>query len=101
MDSLELLNIPQLLESHICYLVVHHILCVVRLVTYRSSTSMAALCLAVLAGLSRIEDPYANFHNIFEGSSSSLNSLATGLVENKLRLHRRQNAFNVLGEVRG
>ena len=68
--------------------------------TYRSSPSMAALGLAVLAGLTKVKNPYANFHNIFEGSSSSLNSLSMGLVKTNYAYIGWQNAFNVLGEVR-
>jgi hypothetical protein len=42
---------------------------------------MVSIGIAVLVGMTRIEDPYANFHNIFEGSTSNLHSLALGLVK--------------------
>jgi len=36
--------------------------------------------LAVLAGFTRIKDPYANFKDPFAGSTSSANSLVTAFV---------------------
>lgn len=99
--TLRIVNILSFLKVLSAILSVNRIPHVVHLITYQSSTSMAALGLAVLAGLTRIEDPYANFHNIFEGSSSSLNSLAMGLVKTNYAYIGWQNAFNVLGEVRG
>jgi len=62
---------------------------------------MVSIGIAVLVGMTRIEDPYANFHNIFEGSTSNLHSLAIGLVKTNFSFVGWQNAFNVLGEVRG
>lgn len=66
----------------------------------RHCHSMVAVGIAVLIGITRIEDPYANFHNIFEGSTSNLNSLAVALVKTNFAFVGWQNAFNVLGEVR-
>lgn len=62
---------------------------------------MVAVGFTVLIGATKIKDPYANFHNIFEGSSSNLNSLATGLVKTNYAFVGYHNAFNVLGEVKG
>lgn len=62
---------------------------------------MVASGAAVLAGITKVEDPYANFHNIFEGSSSSVSSLATALVKTNYAFIGWQNSFNVLGEVKG
>ncbi|KAF7969905.1 hypothetical protein HWV62_25573 [Athelia sp. TMB] len=62
---------------------------------------MVGLGAAVLAGLTRVEDPYANFHNIFEGSNSNLNSLTTAFVKINYTFVGWHNAFNVLGEVKG
>ncbi|TFK40387.1 amino acid transporter [Crucibulum laeve] len=56
---------------------------------------------AVLAGWTRIEDPYSNFRNPFEGSSSNPNALATAFVKANHAFIGYHNAFNVLGEVKG
>ncbi|KDR76254.1 hypothetical protein GALMADRAFT_139979 [Galerina marginata CBS 339.88] len=56
---------------------------------------------AVLTGLTRVEHPYANFRNPFEGSSSNANALATAFVKSNHAFIGWHNAFNVLGEVRG
>uniref|UniRef100_A0A8H8CKT5 Amino acid transporter n=1 Tax=Psilocybe cubensis TaxID=181762 RepID=A0A8H8CKT5_PSICU len=61
---------------------------------------IVATGLAVLLGLTRIEDPYANFHNLFEGTSWNPNSLATAFVKSNHAFVGYNNAFNVLGEVR-
>lgn len=63
--------------------------------------SVAAVGLAVLAGFTRIKDPYANFHDVFQGSSTSINSLAMGLVKANYAYSGWHNAFNLLGEVKG
>lgn len=62
---------------------------------------MAAVGLAVLAGMTRVEDPYANFHDIFEGSTSNFHSLAIGVVKANYAYSGWQNAFYVMGEVKG
>ncbi|KAF4613529.1 hypothetical protein D9613_007808 [Agrocybe pediades] len=62
---------------------------------------MSATGIAVLAGYTRVEDPYANFHRPFEGTSWSLNGLATAFVKANHAFIGWSNAFNVLGEVRG
>ncbi|KAJ3512671.1 hypothetical protein NLJ89_g3390 [Agrocybe chaxingu] len=56
--------------------------------------------LAVLSGLTRIKDPWANFHNLFEGSSGNPNALATAFVKTNHAFVGWHNAFNVLAEVR-
>ncbi|KAF8149907.1 amino acid transporter [Crassisporium funariophilum] len=56
---------------------------------------------AVLAGLTKIQDPYANFNNLFEGSSWNPNALATAFVKSNHAFIGYHNAFNVLGEVKG
>ncbi|KAF9003971.1 amino acid transporter [Cyathus striatus] len=57
--------------------------------------------LAVLSGLTHIKDPFSNFRNPFEGSSSSPNALATAMVKANHAFIGWHNAFNVLGEVKG
>ncbi|EGN99227.1 hypothetical protein SERLA73DRAFT_182118 [Serpula lacrymans var. lacrymans S7.3] len=54
----------------------------------------------VLVGATRIKDPLANFHNIFEGSTSNVNSLATALVKTNFSYFGWHNAFNVLNEIK-
>lgn len=66
-----------------------------------SLSSVVAVGFAVLAGLTRIEEPYANFHDIFQGSSDNLNSLAMGLVKANYGYSGWHNAFNLVGEVKG
>ncbi|KAG6909062.1 hypothetical protein DXG01_002215 [Tephrocybe rancida] len=56
---------------------------------------------AVLLGLTHIKDPYANFHNLFEGSSTSPNALATALVKANHAFNGWHNAYSVLGEIKG
>ncbi|KAF7964352.1 hypothetical protein HWV62_9671, partial [Athelia sp. TMB] len=56
--------------------------------------------IAVLAGLTKVQDPYANFHNIFEGSTTNLNSLATAFVKINYSFVGWHNAFNLIGEVK-
>ncbi|KAG6862551.1 hypothetical protein C0995_000099 [Termitomyces sp. Mi166 len=62
---------------------------------------MVVTGVAVLLGLTRIKDPYANFHNLFEGTTTSPNAFATALVKANYAFHGWQNAYNVLGEVKG
>ncbi|TFY70469.1 hypothetical protein EVG20_g2536 [Dentipellis fragilis] len=57
--------------------------------------------LAVLAGLTRITDPFANFDNLWKGGSSNPNALATALVKTNFAFVGWANAFNVLSEVKG
>ncbi|KAA1467530.1 amino acid transporter [Dentipellis sp. KUC8613] len=57
--------------------------------------------LAVLAGLTRITDPYANFDNLWKGGSGNPNALATALVKTNFAFVGWANAFNVLSEVKG
>lgn len=56
---------------------------------------------AVLCGFTRVPNPYANFHSIFEGSTTNLNSLATAFVKINYSYIGWHNSFNVLGEVGG
>ncbi|KAF8968156.1 amino acid transporter [Flammula alnicola] len=55
---------------------------------------------AVLTGITPVKDPYANFQNIFEGSSFNPNALATAFVKSNHAFIGWANAFNVLGEVK-
>lgn len=61
---------------------------------------MVGLGIAVLAGITRVEDPYANFRGIFNGSNSNSNSLATAFVKINYTFVGWHNAFNVIGEVK-
>ncbi|KAF8905102.1 amino acid transporter [Gymnopilus junonius] len=62
---------------------------------------IVATGMAVLTGLTRIENPWANFHEPFEGTSWNANALATAFVKSNHAFVGYHNAFNVLGEVRG
>ncbi|KAI9461594.1 amino acid permease-domain-containing protein [Lactarius psammicola] len=62
---------------------------------------VAVTGVAVLAGFTRVSDPFANFHNVWQGSSTNPNSLATALVKTNFAYTGWSNAFNVLGEVKG
>ncbi|KZP23797.1 amino acid transporter [Athelia psychrophila] len=66
-----------------------------------SASFMVVAGVAVLAGVTRVQDPYANFHNIWAGSTTNLNSLATAFVKINYSFVGWHNAFNLLGEVRG
>jgi hypothetical protein len=44
------------------------------------SSSMVITGVAVLLGTTHIKDPYANFHDLFNGSTSNPNAIATSLV---------------------
>ncbi|RDB26314.1 High-affinity methionine permease [Hypsizygus marmoreus] len=61
---------------------------------------MVVTGVAVLSGLTHIKDPYANFHDLFEGSTSNPNALATALVKVNHAFIGYHNAFNVLGEIK-
>jgi amino acid transporter len=63
--------------------------------------SMAVTGVVVLAGFTRISDPFTNFHNIWHGSATNPNALATALVKTNFAYVGWSNAFNVLGEVKG
>ncbi|KAI0064764.1 amino acid transporter [Artomyces pyxidatus] len=62
---------------------------------------VAGAGIAVLTGLTRIVDPFANFADPWHGSSGNPNALATALVKTNFAFVGWANAFNVLGEVRG
>ncbi|KZV89003.1 amino acid transporter [Exidia glandulosa HHB12029] len=62
---------------------------------------MVAVGIAVLAGRTPVQDPYANFHNMFEGSTMNPSSLATALVKINYSFVGWGTAYNVLSEVRG
>ncbi|KZP17590.1 amino acid transporter [Athelia psychrophila] len=66
-----------------------------------SSIFMVLTGAAVLCGFTRVPNPYANFHGIFEGSTTNLNSLATAFVKINYSYVGWHNSFNVLGEVGG
>ncbi|KAF9533817.1 amino acid transporter [Crepidotus variabilis] len=55
---------------------------------------------AVLSGLTPVKDPYSNFDNLFEGTSTNLNELTLGFVKVIYSFVGWHNAFNVLGEVK-
>ena len=63
--------------------------------------SVAFTGVAVLAGFTRISEPFTNFHNIWQGGTSNPNALATALVKTNFTYVGWSNAFNVLGEVNG
>lgn len=63
--------------------------------------SVAVTGIAVLAGFTRISDPFANFHDIWHGSATNPNALSTALVKTNFAYVGWSNAFNVLGEVKG
>jgi len=62
---------------------------------------VAVTGVAVLAGLTHISDPFANFQNCWQGSTTNPNALATALVKTNYAYVGWSNAFNVLGEVKG
>ncbi|EDR08557.1 amino acid transporter [Laccaria bicolor S238N-H82] len=61
---------------------------------------IVATGIAVLCSLTRVRDPFANFQDLFSGTSTNANALATALVKTNHSFIGWQNAFNVLGEVR-
>ena len=63
--------------------------------------SVAITGVAVLAGFTRVTDPFANFHNVWQGGSINPNALATALVKTNFAYTGWANAFNVIGEVKG
>ena len=63
--------------------------------------SVAVTGIAVLAGFTRVSDPFGNFHNVWQGSSTNPNALATALVKTDFAYVGWANSFNLLGEVRG
>ncbi|KAG6860044.1 hypothetical protein C0995_016525 [Termitomyces sp. Mi166 len=62
---------------------------------------MAVTGVAVLLRLTPITDPYGNFHNLFEGTTTSMNALATALVKVNHTFSGWNGAYSVLGEVKG
>ncbi|KAH9043460.1 amino acid transporter [Lactarius hengduanensis] len=62
---------------------------------------VAVTGVAVLAGFTRVSDPFANFHNVWQGSSTNPNALATAFFKVNFAYTGWSNAFNVLGEVKG
>src|SRR5216683_887315 len=63
--------------------------------------SVAVTGIAVLAGFTRISDPFVNFHNIWQGSTTNPNALATALVKTNFAYFGWSTAFNLLGEING
>ncbi|KAI0033073.1 amino acid/polyamine transporter I [Vararia minispora EC-137] len=61
---------------------------------------VATTGIAVLAGLTRIKEPYANFQNLFADSTPDPNALATALIKVNWAYYGWQNGFNVLSEIR-
>ncbi|KAF2754184.1 LAT family L-amino acid transporter [Pseudovirgaria hyperparasitica] len=54
----------------------------------------------VLGGGTRVKDPYANFRNAFEGTTSNGNAVATSLVKINFAYSGYANAFNVVSEIK-
>ncbi|OCB91691.1 amino acid transporter [Sanghuangporus baumii] len=65
-----------------------------------SQVFVAAAGLAVLAGITRIKDPWSNFKDPWAESSLNGNALATAFVKTHFAFVGWSNAFNVLGEVK-
>ena len=63
--------------------------------------SVAVTGVAVMTGFTRISDPFENFHNVWQGSTTNPNALATALVKTNFAYVGWANSFNLLGEVRG
>lgn len=61
---------------------------------------MVSTGVAVLAGFTRIKEPFANFDDLFAGSTSNPNSLATALIKTTHSYVGWHNAFNVVGEIK-
>ncbi|THH00278.1 hypothetical protein EW145_g7108, partial [Phellinidium pouzarii] len=57
--------------------------------------------IAVLAGVTHIEDPWSNFADPWAGSTFNGNALATAFVKTHFAFVGWNNSFNVLAEVRG
>lgn len=66
----------------------------------RLTISVVAAGLAVLLGLTRISEPFANFADPWAGSTYNGNALATALIKTHFAYVGWHNAFNVLAEVR-
>ncbi|KAH8994978.1 amino acid permease-domain-containing protein [Lactarius akahatsu] len=62
---------------------------------------VAVTGVVVLAGFTHVSDPFANFYNVWQGSSTNPNALAMALVKTNFVYTGWSNAFNVLGEVKG
>jgi amino acid transporter len=69
--------------------------------SYKAIDSVVATGIAVLAGVTRITEPFAHFCDPFEGSTTNLNSLSVALVKVNNTFIGWHNAFYVLGEVKG
>lgn len=77
---------------------------IVNLLTFLKIISLAfmvATGVAVLFGATHIKDPYANFHDMFDGSKSNPNAIATSLVKVNHAFVGWHSAFRVLAEVKG
>ena len=56
--------------------------------------------LVVLGGHASVADPFANFHNPFEGTTQNGNNLANAMVKITFAYQGYANAFNVMAEVK-
>ncbi|EPQ55675.1 amino acid transporter [Gloeophyllum trabeum ATCC 11539] len=56
--------------------------------------------LVVLGGHTKVEEPRANFHNIWQGTSSNGYNLANALVKINFSFFGSTNAFNVMAEIK-
>ena len=67
---------------------------------FNSVISVIFVGFAVFAGFTSLQAPYANFENLFHGSSTNLNAYATALVKTNSAFYGWSNTFSVLGEIR-
>ncbi|KAK2460340.1 hypothetical protein APHAL10511_007729 [Amanita phalloides] len=77
---------------------------IVNVLTILKTISLAFVILtgaAVLLGLTKVRDPFANFAHPFANTSTSFNALATAMVKTNHSFHGWHNAFYVLAEVKG
>lgn len=61
---------------------------------------LALVGIAVLLGLTPVDNPYSNFDNPFEGSTNSVNAIALSIVKVNFSFVGWTNTFSVLSEIR-
>ncbi|EJD39118.1 amino acid transporter [Auricularia subglabra TFB-10046 SS5] len=61
---------------------------------------LALAGIAVLLGLTPVEDPYVNFKHPFDGSTTSVNSIALAIVKVNFSFVGWSNTFTVLSEIK-
>ena len=77
-----------------------HILNAVGVVKITTLLFISITGLVVLGGHTRVENPHANFHNAFEGTTSNGYGLANALVKINFAYAGYTNAFNVVNELK-